>query len=220
MPYDPEVHHRRSIRLRGYDYAEAGAYFVTIVAQGRGMLFGEVIDGLVRPSTAGLMVSSWWEDIPSRFPGVDLDAFVVMPNHFHGIVVLGTDPTIDVRDGRPGGHAGPPLHDPSAPHSNPGDLRTGVGAARRGRPAADRPARDGTRASFSDIIGWFKTMATNDFIRGVREHDWPPFDRRLWQRNYHEHIIRTERSLEEIRRYVEGNPAAWADDPENVTAAR
>ena len=85
MTYDPQKHHRRSIRLKGYDYSQAGAYFITIVAQARACLFGEVVDGEMRLNDAGRMV---WDDLPERFPGLELDAFGVMPNHVHGIIIL------------------------------------------------------------------------------------------------------------------------------------
>jgi putative transposase len=128
MRYDPERHHRRSIRLRGYDYRAAGAYFITIVAQDRACLFGEVVDGEMRLSEAGRMVERWWLELNCRFPHVLTDAYVVMPNHFHGIVVIHSPPPdttappdvgADLRvcpdsggahDG--GAHAGAPLQSP------------------------------------------------------------------------------------------------------------
>jgi REP element-mobilizing transposase RayT len=88
MTYDPERHHRRSIRLKGYDYAQAGVYFVTICVQERACVFGEVENGEVRLSEIGEVAAACWEAIPGHFPDVDLDAFVVMPNHVHGILVL------------------------------------------------------------------------------------------------------------------------------------
>jgi hypothetical protein len=98
MRYDPEKHRRRSIRLKGYDYSQAGVYFVTICTQGRACLFGEVVDGEMRLNDAGRMVVAEWERLPALFPNVVLDAFVVMPNHIHGIVIL-TDPADDATDG-------------------------------------------------------------------------------------------------------------------------
>lgn len=88
MPYDPRRHHRRSIRLRGYDYAQAGAYFVTICANHRVCLFGEVADGEMIPSSLGRIVAQCWDDIPRHVARVSLDAAVVMPNHIHGIVLI------------------------------------------------------------------------------------------------------------------------------------
>ncbi len=88
MTYDPEIHHRRSIRLKGYDYAEAGAYFVTICVYGRECLFGEVVEGTVRLNPAGEAVQAVWQGLPEHYPSVVLDAFVVMPNHVHAIVIL------------------------------------------------------------------------------------------------------------------------------------
>jgi REP element-mobilizing transposase RayT len=85
----PEYEHRRrSIRLTGYDYRSAGAYFVTICTHGRECLLGEVVDGAMAPNRLGRVVERAWYDLPARFPGIALDAFVVMPNHVHGIVRL------------------------------------------------------------------------------------------------------------------------------------
>ena len=86
MVFDPKKHHRRSIRLPGYDCAQAGAYFITIVAQGRECLFGQVVSGEMRLNDAGRMTWGEWRALGDRFPAVELDEFVVMPNHVHGIV--------------------------------------------------------------------------------------------------------------------------------------
>ena len=86
MKYNPDVHHRRSIRLHGYDYAQPGAYFVTVCTQNRRCLFGGVMGGAMRLNAAGRVVEKCWHNIPSHFPHVALDAFVVMPNHVHGIL--------------------------------------------------------------------------------------------------------------------------------------
>lgn len=89
MPFDSAVQHRRSIRLQRYDYSCAGAYFVTICTQNRECLFGEVVDEVVRLNNAGKVVEECWQEIPSHFPQVELDEFVIMPNHVHGILVIG-----------------------------------------------------------------------------------------------------------------------------------
>jgi putative transposase len=88
MTYDPNIHHRRSIRLRGYDYSQAGAYFVTICAHDRERLFGDIVSGALQPNSYGRLVVEWWHTIPEHFPSAELDEFVLMPNHLHGIVVL------------------------------------------------------------------------------------------------------------------------------------
>ncbi len=90
MKFDPEIHHRRSIRLNGYDYARAGVYFVTICAQNRECVFGNIIDGEIVLNEAGRMVQTVWMALPGRSPDVETDAFVTMPNHFHGIIWITT----------------------------------------------------------------------------------------------------------------------------------
>jgi REP element-mobilizing transposase RayT len=85
MKFDPKIHHRRSIRLKGFDYSQAGAYFVTIVTQGRVPLFGDVVNGEMRLNRYGKIVQAVWFDLPQHYPHVELGAFVIMPNHVHGI---------------------------------------------------------------------------------------------------------------------------------------
>jgi putative transposase len=125
---DPKIHHcpfglaqtqgRHSIRLKGYDYSQAGAYFVTIVTQGREALFGEVVDGKMRLNRYGKVVQKWWDIIPEHYPNIETGAFVVMPNHVHGIIVTGDDRRGTVpmpRDGDAPKLVGetPPLREPT-----------------------------------------------------------------------------------------------------------
>jgi putative transposase len=85
----PDVHRiRRSIRLTGYDYSQPGAYFVTIVTNGRECIFGQIFDGQIVLYDAGWIVDKSWRDLPKRYPGIHLEAFVVMPNHVHGVFTL------------------------------------------------------------------------------------------------------------------------------------
>lgn len=169
MPYDPNRHNRRSIRLRGQDYATPGAYFVTICVQGRGCLFGAIADGTLIQSQSGEMVYSTWASMPQRFPTIRLDVSVVMPNHFHAIIVLGEV--------------------------------------------------DADATPLGDIVGAFKSLTTNAYIRSVRESGWAPFDQRLWQRNYYEYIIRDDAGLTRIRDYIQMNPASWEADQLHPHAA-
>jgi REP element-mobilizing transposase RayT len=98
MKYNPKIHHRRSVRLLGYDYSQTGAYFITICTQNRECLFGKIEDGELRLNDVGEMIQAFWDEIPSYYPGIDIDEFIVMPNHIHGIIVIvGADPC-----GRPG----------------------------------------------------------------------------------------------------------------------
>jgi REP element-mobilizing transposase RayT len=196
MPFDPERRHRRSIRLKGYDYHQAGAYFVTVCTQDRACLFGEVIGGEMRLNEAGQMVHDIWNDLPSFYPGVQTDAFIVMPNHMHGIIILvGAGPRACL--------AQPPVGaDPRVcPHQQP----QGTGQPQGVAPTLALP----------DVVHRFKTMTTKRYADGVKQLGWEPFRGRLWQRNYYEHIIRDEKSLNRIREYIVTNPMRWAIDNEN-----
>jgi putative transposase len=86
--YNPNKHHRKSIRLKGHDYSQAGLYFITICVQDRACLFGKVVNGEMKLNDAGVMVKNEWLKLPQRFPNIQLHEFVVMPNHFHAIMEI------------------------------------------------------------------------------------------------------------------------------------
>jgi putative transposase len=109
MPYDPDRHHRRSIRLQGYDYARAGAYSVTVCVHNRECLLSEIVNGEVRLTEIGQIVIRAWDDLPLRFPGVELDTFVVMPNHIHGIIVIEDRPKQDATSSQGAASSAPTL---------------------------------------------------------------------------------------------------------------
>jgi hypothetical protein len=88
MKYNPEIHHRRSVRLKGYDYSQEGAYFVTICAQNRECIFKTVENGEMILNEAGEMIKKWWLELQNKFINFGLNQFIIMPNHFHGIIVI------------------------------------------------------------------------------------------------------------------------------------
>ena len=88
MTHNTDSHYRRSIRLKDYDYSQAGGYFVTICTKNRQYLFGEIIYGQMVLNEAGRMVQRVWDEIPENYPGIDTDVFIVMPDHIHGIIII------------------------------------------------------------------------------------------------------------------------------------
>lgn len=190
MTYDPQIHQRRSIRLKNYDYSQAGLYFVTICSQNRLCLFGNIADGEMNSNDAGEMVRTVWEQISTHYQGVEIDQFVVMPNHIHGIIALvGAGPRACPDGGKPGD-----------------------GQRDDGQPQGVAP----TGFSLSDVVHRFKTMTTKKYTDGVKQHDWQPFSAKLWQRNYYEHIIRNDESYLEIADYIQTNPKRWQEDTYHV----
>ncbi|MDO9289902.1 MAG: hypothetical protein Q7T83_14045 [Thermodesulfovibrionales bacterium] len=188
MTYNPDIHHRRSIRIRDYDYSQAGAYFVTVCAKDRVCLFGDVVHGKMALNEAGCMVSKWWHELTNKFSAVETDEFVIMPNHFHGIIlIVGADLCVC-----------PPVDD-VCPNDNNKHAEKG----------------EHTGSPLHRIIQWVKTMTTNEYIRGINKHGWERFNGKLWQRNYYEHIIRDEKELNCIREYIINNPLQWAEDENN-----
>lgn len=155
MAYDPMRHRRRSQRLRGYDYAQAGAYFLTIVTRNRRRLLGQIAGGAVELSPIGQIVAEEWERTPAIRPNVELDTYVVMPDHMHMILVISWRSEL----------APPP-------------------------PAGFQPA--------SQTVG--------AIVRGFKGSVTSRAGEPIWQRDYHDRVIRSEASLNRIRRYIERNP--------------
>jgi REP element-mobilizing transposase RayT len=218
MAYDPERHRRRSIRLKGYDYSQAGAYFVTINVHQRRCILGEVMGSEVRLSPAGDMVLDVWEAIPDHYPGVDVDAFVVMPNHIHGIILLTTSAGAAPR-GRPDSPRANQFDpdDPLLPQGNSGQAQGPLGDRGQAQgPAPTVGPAPTTGLRLADVVGRFKSLTTRRYIAGVRTLGWVPFDRYFWQRNYHERILRNENELNVRRWYIEENPLRWDSDKEKL----
>jgi REP-associated tyrosine transposase len=113
MKFDPQKHHRRSIRLKDYDYASEGAYYVTIVTQGRECLFGKIVEKEMYMNRYGEIIQKWWDDIPVHFPNIETGAFVIMPNHIHGIIFITNERRGDVLSPHNQDGETPPLHKPT-----------------------------------------------------------------------------------------------------------
>jgi putative transposase len=179
---------RKSIRLRDYDYRQAGAYYVMVCVNNRRCLFGDVGNGEMILNDAGEMVQRVWNEIPRFYDGIDIDYFQIMPNHLHGIIII---------VGK---------HDVGAPLVGALNNNNNVNGLNYNR-AGTRPA-----PTLGEIIGAFKSITTNEYIRKVKSNNWPRFNNRLWQRNFYEHVIRDELGLARIRKYIINNPAQWQED--------
>lgn len=154
---------RKGLRLPGFDYATPGSYFVTCVVEDRARLLGGFVGKTLILSPAGLMVEAEWLRLTDQHPGLRLDAHVVMPDHFHGLVTVLAIPI-------------------------------------------------GQRPNVSDVINGFKSKTTVEYGMRVRSEGWPTYRKRLWQRGFRDDIIRDARHFENVRRYIERNPARWVQD--------
>lgn len=182
MKYDPTRHHRRSIRLKGYDYRNSGAYFVTICTKNRECILGDpVVDGII---------NAVWQALPSWFPTIELDEFVVMPNHVHFIVWI-INYTVEMP--LPGGQH----ESKSYPYEIP------------------KPTKIHSATALSDVVGAFKSLVFKVYLDWVKVND---VTRRakFWQGNYYEHIIRNNAELNAIRQYIINNPVSWKKDRDNL----
>lgn len=188
-----EKFHRHSIRLPGYDYSAAGWYFVTICTQGRECLFGEIDNGKMVLNEFGEIMRGEWLKTSAIRPNVLLDEFVIMPNHLHGIIVIETaaENTMLCR-----GEALPRPQNEALP-------RPKNGATHRVAPTL-KPNTVGS------ILGQFKSITTKQ-INQIRQTPFNP----VWQRSFHDHIIRNEKSYWTIKEYIRNNSINWSSDEEN-----
>ncbi|MBU4267557.1 MAG: transposase [Acidobacteria bacterium] len=192
-----EYHGRRSIRLKGWDYSSPNYYFITLCVQNRENLFGNILNGKMMLTAIGSMIEETWLVMQIKYSGITVDEFVIMPNHIHGILGL---------------HVGAGLR--ACPFASTIES----GQEDPGRTRGSAPT--GKYLSLSDVIRQFKTLTTKKYSENVIHSHWPEFYKRLWQRNYFEHIIRSEKELEQIRQYIYDNPTNWQNDDENLLRER
>ncbi len=201
MPYNSQRHHRRSIRLPGYDYAQPGMYFVTLVTHDRRPLFGEIAAGEMHLNRIGQIAKWEWERLPRRFAWLALDEYIIMPNHIHAILII--------RD-----TVGATRSDQVEGHARPDELfgREPQDTSRRVAPTGSR-LHGPAPGSLGAIIGQFKSRLTKRIWAMKKRAGRSPLP--IWQRNYYEHIIRDDNELARIREYIRNNPANWLSDREN-----
>ena len=195
MVRDFKKYKRRSIRLQGYDYSSNGAYFVTICVQNKECLFGHVENGEMVLNDAGEIVQKWWNKLETKFPNITLDEHVIMPNHFHGILVI-TNKTKSVG---------------AIPCNRPHD---GIikNHFNQGENMVSPLQILNSYHGLGRYISWFKRMSANEYIQNVKSEKFLPFEKRIWQRNYYEHIIRNENDYFAIVKYILDNPMQWEWD--------
>ena len=191
--FDLDKHHRRSIRLPNYDYSGAGAYFVTIVAWHRECLFGDVVKEEMVLNQYGRVVQWEWLELPKRLQYIELGAYAVMPNHFHGILIF--------RD-----HVGATRQDliktGAGNESDPTESLNGI---------VGSPVRKGPQPkSLGTVMSQFKSRVTKRLWKFPNLNKTP-----IWQRNYYEHVIRNVKDLQNKTDYIESNPMLWDEDDEN-----
>ncbi|MGH2550357.1 MAG: transposase, partial [Thermomicrobiales bacterium] len=203
MQRNPEYRNGRNHRLRSYDYRSGAGYFITICTNQREPLLGEIDDGIVYLSYPGDVVLTAWENLEERFPTAMTDMFVIMPNHIHGILFLGT--VVDEeRAVAENGRASP-----TATHKE-GPIHVAAGLALPSSQYEQIPRRN-EPPKLGDVIGAFKSISARNANKILGRTGQP-----FWQRNYYEHIIRDDASLERIRKYIANNPVNWAQDEENT----
>ena len=197
MPFNPHIHHRKSIRLKGYDYAQPGLYFITICSQNRACYFGNIVDRKMLLNDAGMMVENEWLKLPNRFQNIQLHEYVVMPNHFHAILeivgatlVIAQNDMVVQNDDESQNERIAQNDDQSQNEM----VAQNDDQSQKGQPQGIAP----TGKTVGNMVGAFQSIVTVEYIRGVKTLGWQPFDGKLWQRNYWEHIIRNDDEYQRI----------------------
>ena len=203
MKYNPLIHHRRSIRLKGYDYSQSGLYFLTICVQHKACLFGEITDGELFLNDAGRIVESCWLEIPQHYPDVVLHEYVVMPNHIHGIIEITYNendvlPTVEIPNTQSVGAKN------LSPFENNVQTLT----------MTDDFSQNSMRSiDFSPLRRpKCKSRSIGAIVRGFKIGVTKQMGYSVWQRNYHEHIIRNNDMYQYIANYIINNPLKWGND--------
>lgn len=205
---------RRSLRSKGYDYSDSGAYFVTVCTDERVCYFGNIVDGIMISFPIIDVAREIWLDIPNIFPYVDLDAFIIMPNHIHGIVIIKKE--------HKNLHHKNPKDDKSLRRSLFNQAHIDCGNRKRNgfnHTSSVFMSRSSTEKkdwiltkhpgqTLGKIVRYFKAKSA----RIIHDNGFPRFD---WQSNYFEHIVRSAKELNAIREYIINNPIRWTLDREN-----
>jgi len=210
MKYNPEIHHRRSLRLKGYDYTKPGAYFVTICIYQRDEILGEIINGTMKLSPLGKIVHEEWLRSAEIRREIQLfeDEFTVMPNHLHGINWIVE--SVGADGVRPNDGIHPTMERAHA--MRPHGVHPQKQDAHQDRDARRASLRR-TPRSLGSFIAGFKASVTS---RARKELNMTG----IWQRNYYDHIVRNDRELKDIRWYILNNPFNWQLDRDNAQNIR
>lgn len=179
-----------SARLPGYDYGQNGSYFITICTKNRNHFFGEIVANKMCLNEIGNLANQYWLEIPNHFPYIELENFVVMPNHIHGILIINKNMDNATLQG----------------FSVVETLQCNVSTITVTPPAKNQKMSDISPKSgtISSIIRSYKSIVTKH-ARYIE----PEFE---WQSRFHDHIIRNETSFNNIQNYIENNPVNWKDD--------
>ncbi|MDD5731995.1 MAG: hypothetical protein PHU42_03835 [Patescibacteria group bacterium] len=195
---------RKSIRLKDFNYSEPGDYFITICTQDRKCLFGEIVDGDMKLNEVGKIVEKCWLEIPEHFPNTELDIFQIMPNHIHFILRI-LEEELDEENNRIGCR--------DAIHRVQLDQDANQDAMNRVPTGGDQGGFAGLKSpmlnpnSLSKIIRWFKGRTTFEIHKMNIDF--------MWQSKFYDHIIRNEKSYDEIYTYIFSNPQTWDRDRNN-----
>uniref|UniRef100_Q3ARJ0 Transposase IS200-like domain-containing protein n=1 Tax=Chlorobium chlorochromatii (strain CaD3) TaxID=340177 RepID=Q3ARJ0_CHLCH len=190
--YNPNIHHRRSIRLKDYDYTQVGLYFITICCQDRTCRFGRIENGEMILNEHGKIAHNEWMKTREIRPNVELGEFIVMPNHIHAIIRF-------LRRGELHSPNNNVVFDTPLPFDNGGVFKTPNNTGE-----CNSPLRSPSQTVGAIVRGYKSSVTKQLGLMGFTE--------KLWQRNYYEHIIQNEQSYQTISEYIINNPAKWQDD--------
>ena len=199
---------RHSIRLKTYDYTQSGMYYVTICVKNHSCLFGKIVDKKMILNNVGKMIEKWYFELMNKFPDICCGEYIIMPNHFHAIIVniaVGADLCVRPNVGIVNNFMNAQMQN-IANQQKHLSINNFCNNKSKQTPSILQRKGEHTGSPLHNVIQWFKTMTTNEYIRGIKQNNWLPFTGKLWQRNYYEHIIRNDKELNHITEYIKNNP--------------
>ena len=202
MTYNSKIHHRRTIRLKNYDYAQAGLYFITICCQNRAHLFGEIINGEMKLNDHGKIAYEEWKQTEKIRRNCFIHEFIIMPNHIHGIIEITCNKGKEELIGK--------FHSPT---QTIGSFIRGfkIATIKRIKEKILEENLNSSNSSTGELQ--FAPTAPTATIGSIDPTEYiKKLNFKIWQRNYYEHIIRDENSNYRISEYIKNNPKKWEQD--------
>ena len=184
MKFNPDVHNRKSLRLEKYDYSSEWLYFLTISIKDKLCLFWEIKNDKIEIFDAWKMVEKYWLELENDFKNIVLHDYVIMPNHFHWIIEI--------------------------KYNDEKWIENNKRVNTRFTPTGGKFLYN--KNSISSIIQAFKSKTTHQYIQWVYDNNWNIFNKKLWQKDFYEHIIRNEESYLKITEYINNNVLKWEED--------
>ena len=214
--HNPNQTQRKNLRLKNYDYSKVGLYFITISTQNKLCLFWKIENNKIDIFESGKMIENYWLELENKFDNIKLHNFVVMPNHFHWILeIVETNKNCDCKicRGTPCGYPDNNVQLNKNDNENIDNVNSNIqGTHVNSNIQGTHKGCPYNKLILWNIIWWFKSETTNVYIKLVYQNKAKSFNKKLWQRNFYDNVIRKEEQYLKISKYIDENVFKWKED--------